>query len=197
MISFSEKMYKGSYRLKELFRVVDARLRTYKYRLLGANLARKCLFGRGTRLEHPWRIWMGTRCSLQENVWLFVGGESAQMHIGEYTFIGRNTEIEVAREVRIGRGCLIAPNVFITDHDHGIVAGQMMFEQSSHIAPVIIGNDVWIAANAVILAGVTIGDGAVVAAGAVVTRDVEENTIVGGVPAKRIKKRPVQGEREA
>jgi len=54
-------------------------------------------------------------------------------------------------------------------------------------APVHIGRDVWIGANAVILPGVTIGDGAVIAAGAVVTKDVPENTVAGGVPAKVIK----------
>lgn len=55
-------------------------------------------------------------------------------------------------------------------------------------APIHIGKNVWIGANATVLAGVRIGDGAVVVAGAVVTKDVEPNTIVGGVPAKIIKK---------
>lgn len=54
---------------------------------------------------------------------------------------------------------------------------------------VVIGNDVWIGSNAIVLQGVTIGDGAVVAAGAVVTKDVPSYTVVGGVPAKVIKKR--------
>ena len=56
--------------------------------------------------------------------------------------------------------------------------------------PTKIGRDVWIGANAVILGGVTIGDGAVVAAGAVVTKDVEAGAIVAGVPAKVVKRRP-------
>ena len=55
-------------------------------------------------------------------------------------------------------------------------------------APIRIGNDVWIGANATVLPGVTIGDGAVVAAGAVVTRDVEPLTVVGGVPARPLKR---------
>ena len=54
-------------------------------------------------------------------------------------------------------------------------------------APIRVGNDVWIGANATVLPGVTVGDGAVIAAGAVVTRDVPPMTVVGGVPAKIIK----------
>ena len=61
-------------------------------------------------------------------------------------------------------------------------------EQGITTKPIIIGDDVWIGANAVILPGVTIGKHCVVAAGAVVTKDVPDNTIVGGVPAKEIKK---------
>ncbi|MDE7192107.1 MAG: sugar O-acetyltransferase, partial [Clostridia bacterium] len=55
-------------------------------------------------------------------------------------------------------------------------------------APVKIGNNVWIGAHATILSGVTIGDNAIIAAGAVVTKDVPQNTVVAGVPAKIIKK---------
>lgn len=57
-------------------------------------------------------------------------------------------------------------------------------------APIYIGKSVWIGANAMVLPGVTIGDGAVIAAGAAVTKDVPENTIVGGIPAKKIKDIP-------
>ena len=63
----------------------------------------------------------------------------------------------------------------------------MVLQGNTESKQTIIGNDVWIGSNATVLAGVTIGDGAIVAAGAVVTRDVDENTIVGGVPAKYIR----------
>lgn len=58
----------------------------------------------------------------------------------------------------------------------------------NHYAPITIGNNVWIGSNAVILSGVTIGDWAVVAAGAVVSKDVEPYTVVGGIPARVIRK---------
>jgi len=179
------------YRANELLRLIFARLRAHKYALLGANMAPKCLLGRRTRLEHPWRIWMGTRCTLQQDVWLNVGSQHAELRVGDFTFIGRGTEIEVSHLVTIGKGCLIAPNVFITDHNHDGKLGTPIYQQPCIANPVHLGNDVWIGTHAVILPGVTIGDGAFVAGGAVVNNDVPSNIIVGGVPAKPI------GERSA
>ena len=66
----------------------------------------------------------------------------------------------------------------------------------NHYAPIHVGNQVWIGANAVVTKGVTIGDNSIVAAGAVVNRDVPANTIVGGVPAKVIRKIEVGAESE-
>ncbi len=87
--------------------------------------------------------------------------------------------------ITIGDGCLIGHNVVLATLNHSM--------DPAHRAdlipePVHIGRRVWIGANATVLPGVTIGDGAIVAAGAVVAGDVPENTVVGGVPAKVIKK---------
>lgn len=177
------------YRSREFIRIALARLRVYFYRWQGADIHPKCLLGRGTRLEHPWAIRLGARCILQPNVWLNVVSPKASLQIGEYSFIGRGTEIDVSLGVAIGKGALIAPGVFITDHNHSLQRGAPMFRQRGEEAPVTIGDDVWIGANAVILCGVTIGEGAVVAAGAVVNRDVAPYAIVGGVPAKPIGQR--------
>jgi acetyltransferase-like isoleucine patch superfamily enzyme len=132
---------------------------------------------------------MDQRCVLQQDVWLILSSASAVFEMGEHGFIGRGTEIEVNERVTIGRGALIAPGVYITDHNHQTGTGAPMFERPCVAAPVCIGNDVWIGAKCVILPGVSIGDGAVIAAGAVVNRDVPAGAIVGGIPARVLKMR--------
>lgn len=102
-------------------------------------------------------------------------------------FINRNCNIIAMKRIEIGKGVTIAPNVCIYDHDHNIYGGNSI--QHFISAPVIIKDNVWIGANAVILKGVTIGEGAVVGAGAVVTKDVPADSVVGGVPAKIIRKK--------
>lgn len=95
----------------------------------------------------------------------------------------------VKSKVVIGDNVLFGPSIVVVNDNHNFRLGQLIREQGLNTKDIIIGNDVWIGAKAVILAGVTIGDGAVIAAGSVVTKDVEAYTIVGGVPAKKIKDR--------
>lgn len=87
--------------------------------------------------------------------------------------------------VVIGDHVMVAPNVMIAGGNHGISRnGIPMISQPSISKGIVIGNDVWVAANAVILDGVSVGDGAIIAAGAVVTENVEPYSIVVGNPAK-------------
>jgi acetyltransferase-like isoleucine patch superfamily enzyme len=115
--------------------------------------------------------------------------ESAFISFGEGSFINNNfTVIAEAAEIKIGKRCLIGPNVTIQDSDfHGIAVNERRNAGSVIRRPVWIGNDVFIGANAIILKGVTIGDGAVVAAGSVVTKSIPPCTIAGGNPARVLK----------
>jgi len=97
--------------------------------------------------------------------------------------IGADSIIGSGAEVTIGNDVLMGPQVLIYPLNHRIALGIPMRLQPFDCKPVVIGNDVWIGARCIILPGVTIGDGAVVAAGAVVTKDVPRNAVVGGVPA--------------
>lgn len=86
----------------------------------------------------------------------------------------------------IGEGTRIATRAALFAFDHGIAPDQPIHTQRVRSQGIVVGKDVWIGANATITDGVRIGDHAVVGAGAVVTRDVEPWTVVGGVPARKL-----------
>ena len=86
--------------------------------------------------------------------------------------------------VTLGDGCQIGHNVVFATLNHGIASGDRVH---TYPAPIVLGKNVWVGSNATILQGVTVGDNAIIAAGAVVTKDVPADTIVGGVPAKVIR----------
>lgn len=100
-----------------------------------------------------------------------------------------NAGCHLLGEIIIGDDVMLGPQVVFWGRDHGMEKGVPMNSQVSITEKIAVGNDVWIGAHATILKGVKIGSGAVVAAGAVVTKDVNENEIVGGVPAKKISER--------
>jgi tetrahydrodipicolinate N-acetyltransferase len=118
--------------------------------------------------------------SLQRGVRIIV--DKGELRIGARTNINGLTNILVGDGVRIGADCTFSWNVQILDHDfHTIITGGQHQPES---APVQIGDRVWVGTGVTILKGVTIGDDAVIAAGAVVTRDVPAKSVAGGVPAK-------------
>lgn len=113
-----------------------------------------------------------------------------------YTDCGVN--ITVGKNVFINSGCCFQDQGGITVGDGALIGHQVVIATLNHdlspekrasmkAAPVVIGKNAWIGSHATLLAGVTVGDGAVVAAGAVVTKDVPPRTVVGGVPAKILK----------
>jgi len=104
-----------------------------------------------------------------------------------HAFVGRNCVISSKRSVTIAADCLIAEMVVIRDQDHRIGEDMDFHTQKFVSAPVEIREKVWIASKATILKGVTIGEGAIIAASAVVNRDVPPHELWGGIPAKFIK----------
>ena len=108
------------------------------------------------------------------------------IYIGDGVIINCNVTILDTNRVELGDDVFIAPGVVISAATHPLNAQRRVSRHfQSH--PIRIGNRAWIGANATILPGVTIGENAVVAAGAVVTKDVPDNCLVGGVPAKIIR----------
>ncbi len=119
---------------------------------------------------------------------------SSRVEIGNNSGIGIDAFIQ--GKCIIGNNVMMGPECMIFTVNHNFLnAGKTIRSQGfSEEKPVIIGNDVWIGARVIILPGVCIKDGAVIGAGAVVTKDVPEYTVVGGNPARVIKTRQESGE---
>ena len=107
------------------------------------------------------------------------------IHVSEGVFINACCHFQDHGGVTLGEGCQIGHNVIFATLNHGIEPAD---RRNTYPRPIVLGRRVWVGSNSTILQGITIGDDAIVAAGAVVTRDVPARTIVGGVPAKVIKR---------
>lgn len=156
--------------------------------------------GKDVRLGRGWTVSMvdapaeasvliGDGCRLMDDVRIATFG-GARIDIGASVFIGWGTVLAAHRHVVIGAGSAIAEYVSIRDHNH-LSGADAVHASSMQVAPVTIGERVWIGAKATIVAGVAIGDDAVIGANAVVTRDVPSGMRVGGVPA-----RPIGGRKD-
>lgn len=107
------------------------------------------------------------------------------IEVGKNVFINSGCRFQDQGGITIGDGVLVGHNVVLATLNHDVDPEK---RSTLHPAPINVGNNVWIGANATVVPGVTIGDGAIIAAGSVVTKDVPSNVIVGGVPAKELKK---------
>jgi acetyltransferase-like isoleucine patch superfamily enzyme len=137
----------------------------------------KIRFLYGLKFVHP-TFNIGGKCKI-----------SPDLIAGEYAFVGKNAIIYPG--VSIGRYSMLAQNVQIIgdDHNFNISGLPSTFSGRPKLKRTLIGRDVWIGANAIVMAGVTIGDGSIIAAGSIVTKDVGSFLIFGGVPAKFLRNR--------
>ena len=106
------------------------------------------------------------------------------IEVGEGVFINACCHFQDHGGVTLGNGCQIGHNVVFATLNHYLEPEK---RKMTYPAPIVLGKNVWVGSNATILQGVTIGDNAVIGAGAVVTRDVPANAVAAGVPAKVIK----------
>jgi acetyltransferase-like isoleucine patch superfamily enzyme len=129
--------------------------------------------------------------------WSWLGhGTKVRVHEGEVTIgaksvLGQECTISAYQHVSIGRECIIADRVMLIDFDHGVVEpDRPIREQGIYKRDVRVGCNVWIGYGAALLRGVTVGDNAIIGTNTVVTKDVADNAVVGGVPAREIRRRP-------
>lgn len=147
--------------------------------------------GRSVSLFPRHSVSIGMAVGLGAGVVLDASGPHGKITIGDRTHVDRNSVLYGQGGIRIGRGCAIAAGVLVYSQSNrfDVAPDLPILEQGTRYAEVVIGDDVWIGAGAIVLPGATIGDHAVVAAGAVVRGAVEPWKIVAGVPARVINDR--------
>lgn len=187
-------------------------LRSKLYPLLLGAVGRNVVFGRGITLRHPHKIRIGQNVIIDDYCLLDAKGDSnTGISIGDGAFIGRNSilcckngDIEIQSQVNIsfnceifsshrlviGRGTMVAAYCYIMsggsyDYQHSDIG--FAAQDGYAKGPTVIGEGCWLGAKVVVLDGVSIGDRAVVGAGAVVTKNIPAHVLVMGVPAKVVK----------
>lgn len=172
-------------KLRYGFRILLGYLKRPFWALTGVHMTGRQILSAKTSLitEEKGRIILAPQNNLEAGTLIKAVGGTVKVN---GCFINRNCTIVAMDEIVIENGVTIGPNVCIYDHDHNMAHIKDKQAVAYVKAPVRIEKNAWIGSNAVILKGVTVGDGAVVAAGAVVTKDIPAGGIAGGVPAKAI-----------
>ena len=156
-------------------------------------------FGRGSSLARPFWLRGSPSIRIGERVTIWQGARMTAVNhspdrtiisVGDGTSIHSNVHISAARQVTIGSGVLMAANCYITDHDHDWLDPEdpPRFNARLLVTPTSIGDHTWIGEKVAVLRGVTIGEGCVIGAHSVVTRDVPPYSVAVGSPARVVRR---------
>ncbi|MAJ06243.1 MAG: galactoside O-acetyltransferase [Crocinitomicaceae bacterium] len=175
---------------KHLKRNIFHRIRYLYFKMKLEKCGNAIFFEKNVQfMRFPENISLGDELVVKEGSRICSCNKNAKISIGKKTTVGYHSFIFASEKISIGENCLIAPFTYIVDSNHEIKKGLNINSQNNTTDSIKIGNDVWLGTGSKILAGVTIEDGAVIAAGAIVKNDVKANQIVGGIPAKVIGER--------
>jgi len=151
-----------------------------------------CFVGPGVTFE------IGHDAVVQLGRWSWIGhgckirAHEGEVRIGAKTVLGQECTISAFQHVSVGRECILADRVMLIDFDHGVVdAERPIRAQGIYKRDVRVGNNVWVGYAACFLRGVTVGDNCIVGTSAVVTRDLPDDAVAGGVPARVLRMRDV------
>jgi acetyltransferase-like isoleucine patch superfamily enzyme len=157
------------------------------------GLETKTLVPISSKISWPHNIKIGSNCTLEKDIFFKIDGpynEGIKINIGKDCFIGKSCEFNITKSIIIKNSCLIASGCKFIDHDHGFAdLTKYINLQRGSISEIVIDDNVWLGFNVIILKGVKIGYGAIVAAGSVVNKNIPANEIWGGIPAKKISNR--------
>lgn len=164
-----------------------SRVRLFAYRSLGMRMGMHNRMEGGGRVRRCPQIELGSLNAFTQGCWLWpedADYNGTRIRIGNGNYFNRNVMIDACGLVEIGDENMFGPDIYITDSNHTFGPGISPKQAPMQAGRVRIGNRCWIGARAVILKDVELGDGCVVAAGAVVTRSVPSGAVVAGVPAR-------------
>lgn len=184
---------RAEFRLRSSAARAAAHLRSAWWGLLGMQIGPGTLLPK-VHVTWPHQVSLGANCWLEHDIYFKYDGIWApgpSLLIADRVFIGFGCEFNIRRRIEIGADCLIGSGCKFIDHDHDSARRDVPINEQidSPEAGIVLGSDVWLGANVVVLKGVQIGSGAIIAAGAVVTGSVPEYEIWGGVPARKISAR--------
>lgn len=162
------------------------------------TLGRGCIIRTGVVIDAPGRcrLTLGERVELNRGVYLGAFGD--RFEVGDRTQFNRNALVDGRGSIRIGCDVLVGPYAQLISYSHHFARRDVPINrQGLGVAEIVVEDDVWIGAGAIVLAGVTLGRGCVVGAGAVVTRSCPPYAILAGVPARVIGYRGEPAAQEA
>lgn len=168
---------------------ITLRFRTLWWKLMGVRIGQSTYLPPRTLINWPHQVQIGDSCILETDVQFKYSAPyrpGPSIIIGNRVFLGRGCEFNCVERIEVGEGCLIASGCKFVDSNHGTSLDTPMNMQPLTCAPVKLERDVWLGANVVVLKGVHIGEGSIIAAGAVVTRSVPSGEIWAGIPARKM-----------
>ncbi|MBM3705590.1 MAG: hypothetical protein FJW66_03595 [Actinobacteria bacterium] len=195
-------------------------LRNIFYRCLFKKVGKGVIFGKSITIRNPYKISIGSNVIIDDNVMIDAkGSDNTGVVLEDGVYIGRNTilsckngdifldknanvgfncEIYSLNRVEIGKDVLIAAYTYIIGGGHMSTDTEVLFrDQEKHAIGIKIGDNVWLGAKSIVMDGCSIGDNSIIGAGAIVTRNIPEDSVAAGIPARVIKTRKSTGQQEA
>jgi maltose O-acetyltransferase len=189
------KLQSGIHNPKKALIYLASVVKALYYRVKYQFILGKAAFGRGVRIEGqlrikgPGKVIIGDYVICAGTVTPYTHGDRAIIVIGDNVFLN-GTRFGAARRIAVGSNCILADCRIMDTDFHSLRKDRWSKEAPVGTSPVQIGNNVWIAAQAAVLKGVTIGENTVVGFGAVVTKDLAANVVAAGNPARVLGKVP-------
>jgi len=169
---------------------LKSRFKILIYKAIGLKTGKRNRFEKG-RIRRASQIELGKYNAFTSGYMLWPEDSpynGTRIKIGNYNYFNRNMMMDACGSIIIGNNNMFGPDIYITDSNHNYNEHQSPKELPMQKGKVVIGNNCWLGAKVIILKDVELGDNCVVAAGAVVTKSFPKGSVIGGVPAKILKK---------